>query len=158
MKLTLLALALSTVALVGCDEHKNSDTIAREKQEQLALQGTQTVGMPYVNVFLFCFAPHSFHPAVCFHLLASLRNLLITCSFVPPLSLPTPRILLRSIVPVLLCSVGPNTRYNGFARSGHPPTARPGGLVLSGKAECCGIVANLQHRAGRGRAESMVVR
>lgn len=51
MKLTLIALTLSTVALVGCDEHLSSDAIQREKQEQLSLQATQSVGMPAITNF-----------------------------------------------------------------------------------------------------------
>ena len=46
-----LALALSTLALVGCDEHLSSDAIQREKQEQLSLQATQSVGMPAITNF-----------------------------------------------------------------------------------------------------------
>ena len=52
MKLTLIALTLSAVALTGCmEEHASSDQIQREKQEQLSLQATQSVGMPAITNF-----------------------------------------------------------------------------------------------------------
>ena len=52
MKSTLIALILSTIALTGCmEDRQTSDSIQREKQEQLSLQATQSVGKPAITNF-----------------------------------------------------------------------------------------------------------